>query len=118
VATLPSNVALCGNPVVFFGSWMQTPPPPLQSGLQLAVAPGTFTWTGTVTGVPANYPPRDQPYFVRVYDPHLVETATGGLAASRLIVGGQVITQFDQPGTPNESGLIYIDDNGQGHPPF
>ena len=56
------------------------------------LTPGTLTWTGTVTGVPANFPPRDEPYFVRVYDPHLVETASGGIAASRLLVGGQAIT--------------------------
>jgi hypothetical protein len=118
VAVIPSNVALCDNPVVFFGSWMRQPPPGTPAGFLLTLTPGTLTWTGTVTGVPANFPPRDQPYFVRVYDPHLVETASGGVAASRLIVGGQIITQFDSPGTPSESGLIYIDDNGQGHSPF
>jgi hypothetical protein len=32
-------------------------------------------------------------------------------------VGGQVITEYDQPGTPFESGLIYIDDNGVGRSP-
>ncbi|HXB53581.1 MAG TPA: hypothetical protein VN461_02295 [Vicinamibacteria bacterium] len=118
VAVIPSNVALCENPVVFFGSWMRQPPPGIQAGVLLTLTPGTLTWSGTVTGVPANFPPRDEPYFVRVYDPHLVETASGGVAASRLIVGGQVITAFDSAGTPSESGLIYIDDNGQGHTPF
>jgi hypothetical protein len=108
----------CGERVVFFGSWMPQPPPPVPAGLLLTVTPGTFTWTGTVTGVPANFPPREEPYFVRVFDPHLVDTPSAGVAASRLIVGGQIITDFDSAGTPSESGLIYIDDNGQGHTPF
>ena len=44
-------------------------------------------------------------------------TDTGGLTAARLIIGGQVITQYLEPGTPNESGLIFVDDNGQGRTP-
>ena len=28
-----------------------------------------------------------------------------------------MITQYLEPGTPNESGLIYVDDNGQGRNP-
>jgi hypothetical protein len=36
---------------------------------------------------------------------------------ARLIVGGQIITEYDTPGTPTESGLIYVDDNGVGRSP-
>lgn len=103
----------CTNPVVFFGSWMRP-----GGELTLRQTPGTYVWTGTVTNVPVNFPPRDQPYLVRVFDPHLIETETGGVTASRLVVGGQAITYFDQPGTTSESGVIFIDDNGVGRNPF
>jgi hypothetical protein len=71
-----------------------------------------------VTNVPVNFPPREQPYLVRVFDPHIVESATGGVTALRLIVGGQTISFFDQPGTASESGVIYVDDNGVGRNPY
>lgn len=103
----------CNDRVVFFGSWMQ-----VNGEVLLRNASGTFVWTGTVPNVPANFPPRDTPYLVRIFDPHLVLTETGGITASRLIVGSQPITYFDQPGTGNESGVIYIDDNGVGRNPF
>jgi len=83
----------------------------------LSMAPGTRQWTGTAPSVPVNFPPQDFPHLVRVFDPHLVQTDTGGLTAARLIIGGQVITQYLQPGTSNESGLIFVDDSGQGRPP-
>ena len=34
-----------------------------------------------------------------------------------VLQSGQVITEYDAPGTPLESGLIYIDDNGVGRSP-
>jgi hypothetical protein len=106
----------CNDRVVFFGSWMaQTTPEP---GVLLNKAPGTFVWTGRVGNVPVNFPPRDQPYFVRVFDPHMVQTDTGGVTALRLVFGGQTITYFDQPGTSAESGVIYVDDNGVGRNPY
>ena len=71
-----------------------------------------------VTNVPVNWPPSDEPHYVRVFDPHLVNTPTGGVTAARLLVGGQTIYFFDQPGTPKESGLIYVDDNGVGRNPL
>jgi hypothetical protein len=110
-------VAPCNSRVVFFGSWMQ-PRAGVESGVLLNQTPDTYVWTGTVSSVPVNFPPRDQPYLVRVFDPHLSETPTGGVTASRLQVGGQTITYFDQPGTTQESGVIYIDDDGVGHAPF
>jgi len=104
--------AHCEDRVVFFGSWMRT-----GGEVLLILASGTRQWTGTAQNVPVNFPPKDFPHLVRVFDPHLVDTPTGGITAARLIVGGQVITQYDQPATPSESGLIYVDDNGQGRNP-
>ena len=43
---------------------------------------------------------------------------TAGLTAERLKVGGETITRFDSPGNPRETGLIYIDENGQGRDLF
>lgn len=104
--------AACDNLVVFFGSWMR----PGQEVYLDDV--GGRVWTGVVGGVPVNWPPGDQPHYVRVFDPHLVETRTSGVTAARLLVGGQAIYYYDQPGTPLESGLIYVDDNGVGRNPF
>jgi hypothetical protein len=85
----------------------------------LSQQPGTFIWTGTLTGVPANFPPiDDQPYLVRIIDPYLKDTVTGGATADRLQVGGQLLTRFYEYGTPAESGLVYIDMQGGGHNPF
>jgi hypothetical protein len=103
----------CGDSVIFFGSWMR----PGQE-FALRPVPGTWVWTGTATGVPVNFPPDDTPYLVRVYDPHLVDTPTGGVSAVRLKIGGQILYYVDQAGTPGESGLVYVDDNGVGHNPF
>ena len=67
-----------------------------------------------------NFPPSavSQPYLVRVYDPHIVSGPTGGVTADRLKVGGEPLVRFYSPGNPSESGLIFIDQNGQGHTPF
>jgi hypothetical protein len=103
----------CTDPVVFFGSWMR---PGEEATLQ-AVA-GRYIWTGTVTAVPVNFPPGEEPYLVRVFDPYLLDTPSGGVTAARLRVGGQVLTRFDWLGTPAESGFVFVDDNGVGHNPF
>ena len=103
----------CQDPVVFFGSWMRD-----GGEFALAPIPGTFVWRGTARGVPVNFPPRDQPYLVRVFDPFLRESPTGGITAERLRIGNELIAKFDSPGGPEESGLVYIDDNGLGHNPF
>jgi hypothetical protein len=103
----------CDNRVVFFGSWMRT-----GQEIYLESDPGSHLWTGVARGVPVNWPPVEEPHLVRVFDPHLVDTATGGVTAARLLVGGQILTQYDSPGTPQESGLIYVDDNGTGRTPF
>jgi hypothetical protein len=109
----------CADHVVFFGSWMRqgTGGQPGDEVL-LGTPAGPNFWTGVVTNVPVNWPPVDLPHYVRVYDPHLHDTPSGGVTAARLTIGGQIITQYDSPGTTKESGLIYIDDNGVGHNPL
>jgi hypothetical protein len=99
--------------VIFFGSWMKP-------GEEFALKgdPGGFIWRGIATGVPVNFPPRDQAHYVRVFDPHILDSPSGGVTAERLRVGGQILTVFDSEGTPRESGLIYVDENGTGHNPF
>jgi hypothetical protein len=114
-----NSAGTCGNPVVFFGSWMTPPSPPAQGGeVLLTTLAGPNFWSGVVPNVPVNWPPTDVPHYVRVFDPHLLDTPTGGVTAARLTVGGQVITEYEEPGTPRESGLIYVDDNGVGRTPY
>lgn len=103
----------CVNLVWFFGSWMHK-----DEEIPLELVPGSYVWAGTATGVPVNWPPTDVPHFVRVFDPHLEGTSTGGVTAARLLVGGQVLTQYDSPGSPQESALVYVDDNGTGRNPL
>lgn len=103
----------CADNVVFFGSWMQT-----GEEFFLRKEPGRFVWRGTAVRVPVNFPPRGQPYLVRIFDPHIVGGPTEGITADRLKVGGELLTRFYSPGNPSESGLIFIDQNGQGHTPF
>ena len=108
----------CDARVVFFGSWMK-PRSASYEGDQVLLDTrfGPNFWEGVIQNVPVNWPPNDFPHYVRVYDPHLQATSSGGVTAARLIVGGQIITEYDAPGTPQESGLIYIDDNGVGRTP-
>jgi hypothetical protein len=103
----------CDDRVVFFASWMRP-------GDEFALNrdPGGLIWRGVARGVPVNFPPRDSPHAVRVYDPHILDHPNGGLTAERLRVGGQILTNIESPGTVEESGLIYIDENGQGRTPF
>jgi len=108
-----NSTSSCDNLVVFFGSWMR----PGQE-IYLEDVAGSHVWRGLARGVPVNWPPIDSPHLVRVFDPHLVDTPTGGVTAARLLVGGQIVTQYDQPGTTAESGLVYVDDNGVGRTPF
>ena len=103
----------CAARVVFFGSWMRA-----GDEVLLDTPFGPNVWTGVVPNVPVNWPPSDQPHYVRIYDPHLQATSSGGVTAARLTVGGQTIYYFDSPGTPQESGLIYVDDNGVGRNPY
>jgi hypothetical protein len=102
----------CADRVVFFGSWMR----PGEEVL-LEPAPGR-RWVGRASNVPVNWPPVVLPHRVRVFDPHLVDTDTHGVTAARLKVGRQILTVFDEQGTPGESGRVYVDHNGIGHNPF
>ena len=105
----------CADNVVFFGSWMQQ-----GEEFFLKKEPGRYIWRGTALRVPVNFPPTpvSQPYLVRIYDPHIVGGPTEGITADRLKVGGEALTRFYSPGNPSESGLIYIDQNGQGRTQF
>jgi hypothetical protein len=103
----------CQDNVVFFGSWMRP-----GEEFFLKPGPGRFVWTGTARRVPVNFPPRDQPYLVRVYDPFIVAGPTEGASAERLKVGGESINRFFSPGNAQEYGLVFIDANGLGHTPF
>jgi hypothetical protein len=103
----------CGNAVVFLGSWMNA-----GQEVYLSPDPGSHVWTGVAPGVPVNWPPVEEPHLVRVFDPHLYDTATKGVTAARLVVGGQSVDTYDQPGTPDEAGLVYVDDNGVGRNPI
>jgi hypothetical protein len=103
----------CAVSPVFFASWMGR-----GDEVILTTAAGPSVWSGTVHNVPVNWPPTDEPHYVRVWDPHLLDTPNEGLTAARLTVGGQAIAHYDQPGTPQEAGLIYVDDNGIGRNPL
>ena len=103
----------CEEPVVFYGTWMRP-----GGEFRLDPAPGTHIWRGQAFAVPVNFPPRDDPYEVRIFDPYLRESTTGGFTAQRLQVGAENITHVETPGGHDEHGLVYIDDNGHGRSPF
>ena len=103
----------CSGDVVFYGSWMRP-----GATVVLEAAPGSFVWAATVSGVPVNFPPNDEPYFVRVYDPFLRETGSQGVAGRRIELGGQAMYAVDRTDTPEEFAWAYIDSNGVGHNPF
>ena len=111
--TCVNTLGRCQDHVVFFGSWMGR-----GDEVMLTTPAGPTFWTGVVENVPVNWPPRDEAHRVRVYDPHLQGTEIEGFTAARLVVGSQTIYFYDKAGTPNEAGLIYVDDNGVGHNPF
>jgi hypothetical protein len=102
----------CADRVVFFGSWMRP-----GEEILLEPVPG-FLWVGTAANVPVNWPPVVSPHLVRVFDPHLVDTQTGGVTALRLKLGGQILAVYDDLGTPSESARVHVDDNGIGHNPY
>jgi len=105
----------CEDNVAFLASWL-----PTGQGILLSRV-STFAWQARIPNVPVNFPPKDDPYVVAVYDPFLRDTSYGGITAGRLVVGGQNLTDFvtvqDTNGVPHESAFVYIDDHGAGHNP-
>jgi hypothetical protein len=111
----------CDDNVVFLASWLPTqinPQGQVSGGFMFLSRISAFVWRGVAHDVPVNYPPKDDPHVVAIYDPHLRDTATGGRAAARLQIGREALTVFLDPGTPNEAAFVYVDENGQGHNPF
>jgi hypothetical protein len=100
----------CNDRVVFFPSWARNP-----SEFFLTAQPDGRVHSGVAHNVPVNYPPRDGPYRVRIFDPHLVGSLTEGFTAERLRVGRELITRIDGSGGRNETGLVYVDAQGFGH---
>lgn len=106
-----SNVAeRCNDKVVLFASWRRNP-----SEMLLSPQADGRVHTGVAHDVPVNYPPRDEAYRVRIYDPHLVDTLTEGFTAQRLRVGRELVTRIEGGGGRNEVGYVYVDSNGLGH---
>ncbi|MCG6921298.1 MAG: hypothetical protein LJF15_09500 [Acidobacteria bacterium] len=110
--TCQNAAGSCAQRVVFFASWMRP-----GEEFPLEPSPG-FLWVGQATNVPVNWPPVGPPHLVRIYDPHLVDTPTAGVTASRLKVGGQVLSVYDDAGTPAEVGRVHVDANAVGHNPY
>jgi hypothetical protein len=108
-----NTVTPCGGPVVFFATWMRP-------GAEFPLTPdeGNYVWRGTALGVPVNFPPRGDPYEVRIFDPYLAEGPTAGFTAQRLKVGSEAVTRIEASGTDNEHGLVFVDDNGFGRSPY
>ncbi len=114
--------ASCEGDVVFYGSWMRQ-----GDGIALANQTGSYVWTGTIAGVPinfppawmpVNYPPYEEPYYVRIYDPYLRDTPTAGRTGRRLKVGTQALSVFGDADMPTECAWVYVDASGIGHNPF
>jgi hypothetical protein len=107
-----SPVVNCQDLVVLVASWM----PP---GGQIFLTPDATRrfWTARIGEVPVNFPPRGDPYEVRIYDPHLQETAATRYTGQRLRVGGETLTRIQEPGSRDEAALVYVDSTGQGHNP-
>ena len=103
----------CDGPVVFWGSWMVQ-----GSGFSLTEDATTRTWRGLAYAVPVNFPPRTDPNAVRVYDPFLRTSPSGGQTSLRLLVGGELLRSSTNENTPDARAFVYIDSNGQGRNPF
>lgn len=111
----------CEDNVAFFASWlpMTLDPQGRQTGGYMFLSRvSAYVWRGVARNVPVNYPPKDDPHVVAIYDPHLRDTETGGVTAGRLQVGREALSVLINAGTPQESAFVYIDENGFGHNPF
>jgi hypothetical protein len=103
----------CDQPVIFSASWMRP-----GAEFRLTREPGGYVWRGVAHNVPVNYPPRDDPYAVRVFDPHLLLSCAEGYSADRISVGGEALTRWDGGGCRDQHALVYIDQNGRGRNPY
>jgi hypothetical protein len=103
----------CTHPVVFFASWMRP-----GTEFNLTPDPDTFVYRGVAVDVPVNFPPRGEAYRVKVFDPYLSGTPSGGFEAMRLKIGGEALVSFGDLNTPTAHANVYIDENGIGHNPF
>jgi hypothetical protein len=103
----------CEEPVVFYATWLRP-----GAEVRLTKQPGGLIWRGTAQGVPVNYPPRDDPYQVRIYDPYLVASCAVGFSADRIVLGSEALVRTIGGGCQDQFALVYIDSNGQGHNPF
>jgi hypothetical protein len=103
----------CDQPVVFFGSWMRS-----GGEFRLQRLPGSLVWRGTAVGVPVNFPPRDDPYEVRIFDPYLLESCAEGFSADRITLGGESLIKTNGHGCRDQAAFVFVDDNGRGHHPY
>jgi hypothetical protein len=103
----------CNDDVVFYASWMQK-----GTEFRLTRDPGGFTWRGVAHGVAVNFPPRDDPYEVRIFDPHLVGSCAEGFSADRIVVGGEALAKNNGEGCRGQAAFVFVDDNGRGHNPY
>ncbi len=108
-----SPVVNCQDLVIFVASWAAP-------GGQVFLVPDASrrVWTQRISDVPVNFPPRGDPYQVRVYDPHLQETGSIRYTGQRLRIGSESLTRIQHPGSRDEAALVYVDSTGQGHNPF
>ena len=103
----------CENDVLFYGSWML---PGTQ--FRLTRDAGRLTWRGVAHGVPVNFPPRDDPYEVRIFDPYLVASCAQGFSADRITFGGEALFKNNGSGCQDQAAFVFVDDNGRGHNPY
>lgn len=106
----PTDSTDCQSAVLFSGSWMDR-----AAAFSLVRVGTTEFWRGTAYGVPVNYPPRDAPYSVQIFDPLLRHEPSEGRTAQRLVIGGESLRSGSGEDTPNARGLVYVDANGRGH---
>jgi hypothetical protein len=110
---LSAPSSACNDDVVFFGSWMRS-----GAEFRLTRDPGTFIWRGVAHGVPVNYPPRDVPYSVRIFDPFLLASCAEGYSADRITIGGEALFKNNGSGCRDQAAFVFVDDNGRGHNPY
>ncbi len=79
---------------------------------------GDLIWRGLARSVPVNFPPQDEPYVVRIFDPFLRQSCAQGFSADRIVVGGEALIKNNGSGCSDQAAFVYVDANGRGHNPF